>query len=52
MPNPESETITIDVAWCTVIDQIVVDTECIVPEPATLSLLGLGGLAFVIRRRR
>lgn len=28
MPNPESETVVIDVPFCTVIDQIVVDTIC------------------------
>ena len=49
-PNPDSETITIEVPFCTVIEQIVVDTEC-TPEPATLSLLCLGGLAFIRRRR-
>ena len=27
-PNPESETIVIDVPYCTVVDQIVVDTIC------------------------
>ncbi len=50
-PNPESETITIEVPYCTVIDQIVVDTECI-PEPATMSLLVLGGIGVLVRRRR
>ncbi|MCP4291478.1 MAG: hypothetical protein GY780_06555 [bacterium] len=28
VPNPQEETITIDVSYCTVIDQIVVDTIC------------------------
>jgi len=32
------------------IDQVVIDTRC-VPEPATMSLLGLGALALVRRRR-
>jgi hypothetical protein len=50
-PNPESETITIEVPECTVVDQIVVDTEC-VPEPATVGMLGLGALALIRRRRR
>ena len=49
-PNPTSETVTITVPECAVIDQIVVDTICI-PEPGTLGLLVLGGLA-VLRRRR
>jgi hypothetical protein len=46
--NPESETIhisgTIDVG------EIVVDTRC-VPEPATLSMLVLGGLGVITRRK-
>ena len=50
-PNPESETIFIDVVECTVIDQIVVDTIC-TPEPGSVVLIGLGGLVTLIRRRR
>lgn len=33
------------------IDQVVIDTQC-VPEPATMSILGFGGLAIAARRRR
>ncbi len=33
------------------IDQVVIDTRC-VPEPAMMSLLGLGALALLRRRRR
>ena len=33
------------------VDQLVVDTICI-PEPATMSLLALGGLALLRRKRR
>ncbi len=50
MPNPESEVISITVPYCTVIDQIVVDTRC-VPEPMTMSLLAVGGLALIRRKR-
>lgn len=55
-PNPDWEVIMLDWGytgpdtWVSWIDQVVIDTQC-VPEPATLSLLGLGALA-VIRRRR
>jgi len=48
-PNPEWEHLviggTIDV------DELIIDTRCF-PEPASLALLGLGGLAAVLRRRR
>jgi hypothetical protein len=52
-PNPTHEQIIIasDPSWGSVIDQIVVDTYC-VPEPATLLLLSLGGLAALARARR
>lgn len=47
-PNPTAEWITIkgDI----IVDQLVIDTICI-PEPATIALLGIGGLALVIKRR-
>ena len=50
-PNPEFEDIVIDMPYCGWIDQIDIDTICTVPEPATMGLLVLGGLA-VLRRRR
>jgi len=48
-PNPPSETIYI--SGSIMVDQLVIDTWC-VPEPATLSLLGLGGAAILLRWRR
>ena len=52
-PNPEHEQIVIssDPDWGSLIDQVVVDTWC-VPEPATVSLLLLGGLVILARRCR
>jgi len=51
IPNPEGEWITFEFVPCTYIEQIVIHTEC-TPEPATLSLLALGGLLTLVRRRR
>ncbi|MFH1419847.1 MAG: PEP-CTERM sorting domain-containing protein [Planctomycetota bacterium] len=49
--NPDSEILTLTNDFGDVyIDQIVIDTICI-PEPATLSLLAIGGLALLRRRR-
>jgi hypothetical protein len=52
-PNPEFETIFIDFHTPLpplMLDSIIIDTICQVPEPATLSLLALGGL--LLRRRK
>ena len=51
-PNPASEVIYIMPGTCTGwVDQIVIDTICTVPEPTTIFLLGLGGLALLRKRR-
>ena len=50
--NPTEETITIQPRDCTLyVDSIAIDTICI-PEPATMSLLGLAGLALRIKRKK
>ena len=48
-PNPPGEWITIkgDI----LVDQVIIDTICI-PEPATIFLLGIGGLMTLTRKRR
>ncbi len=49
VPNPNIETITI--SGTIMVDELVIDTIC-VPEPATMSLLVIGGIALLIRRRK
>jgi hypothetical protein len=50
-PNPALESIYIQPNACTMfLDELVIDTICI-PEPATMILLGLGGLFGLLRRR-
>jgi len=45
IPNPEFEIGIIKPAECTLyVDDLIIETICEVPEPATLMLLGLGGL--------
>lgn len=48
VPNPDVETITI--TGLINVDELVIDTFC--PEPATLTVLGLGGVMALVRRKR
>jgi hypothetical protein len=48
-PNPPTEHIRI--TGDILVDQLVIDTRC-APEPATMALLGLGGLGMLFRRKR
>ncbi len=48
-PNPPDEYFTI--GGDIYVDELVIDTWCI-PEPATLSLLALGGLALLRKKRK
>ena len=50
-PNPAGEWLIIEVAQCTNIEEIVIDTICI-PEPASRGLLALGGLTLLARLKR
>lgn len=51
-PNPSFETILVQ--GDVLVDEMVVDTICVVPEPGSLAILGTGaiGLLFGLRRRR
>jgi len=50
-PNPDGEWLTFELVHSTNIEEIVIKTVC-APEPATLGLLGVGGLLAWIRRRK
>jgi hypothetical protein len=47
--NPAME--TVHLTGFVDLGEIVVDTQCIIPEPATLSLMALAGLALIRRRK-
>jgi len=49
MPNPMTE--RIGIYGNILVDELVIDTRC-APEPATMALLGLGGLGMLFRRKR
>ena len=49
--NPDVEFLGLFPSLPIALDQIVIDTICI-PEPITISLLGLGGLLLIRRRKR
>ena len=50
-PNPEWEDIAIDFYQPLLVDSVFAHTICQVPEPVTLSLLGLGSLALLLRKK-
>ncbi len=55
IPQPDRETFLFNFAAVTnpiYVDSVYVGTHCVIPEPATLSLLVLGGLAVMRPRRR
>ena len=51
IPNPDGEWLTFELVDSTNIEEIVIKTVCM-PEPATLALLGAGGLGILLARRR
>jgi hypothetical protein len=51
VPNPDGEWLTFELVDSTNIEEIVIKTVCM-PEPATLSLMAMGGLGVLLGRRR
>jgi hypothetical protein len=50
-PNPEGEWITWDLIESTNIEEIVIKTVCVIPEPSTIALMALGALTLFARKR-
>lgn len=50
VPNPDWEQIQFSLPMGTIVEQLVIDS--VSPEPASIGLLALGGLALLRRRRR
>ena len=50
--NPDFEWFEFGVLSPIVIDQIIIETLCYVPEPTTMVLLGVGSLLMIRRKRR
>jgi hypothetical protein len=50
--NPDYEYFAMGFVDVVLIDQIVIETLCYVPEPATMALLGLGSLMMIRRKKR
>jgi hypothetical protein len=51
-PNPDFERVNVQLPANNYLTQAVIDTVSTVPEPATMSLLGLGAVALLQRKRK